>query len=585
MHLTFRTKLLASHIGLVAVVVSIVVFKLYIALDADLREQLDERLEQQAFGAAQWAMIDGGNPERLAIRLAAVVGAQVTIFGKHGEVLSDSDPGGVRVVTSEDEGSQSEVVEALSDRVGHATRPRPGSSTNMRYVAVQASDGLVVRLGVPLSGIDAILALIQHRMWVASGIALGAALALGSLASRIAARPLRVMTQAAGRIARGDYAIGIVSSSPDEFGMLSRSLASLAAQLEERIGDLVAERDRLSAILAGMVEGVVVTDARGQIIVANPAAEQILGASESLVGSGLQEADISPRLRAMLAEVTRSGEVTPRGDEQLAEMRTSEVGGRLLDVYVRPLAPKAGGGVVAVLRDMTQIRRLETMRRDFVANASHELRTPVTAIQGYAETILRGTVDDKTAREFLEIIHRHARRLGALLADLLWLSELEARPPSLVVREPAPVGMIAEHVVQTLRERMEEARATVLVEVEPDVLALGDPAGLEQVIQNLVDNALKYGKQGGLVRITGKRAGDRVHLSVIDDGPGIDAPHLPRIFERFYRVDPGRSRERGGTGLGLAIVKHLVESMGGSVEVKSQVGKGCSFEVDLPAAR
>jgi two-component system phosphate regulon sensor histidine kinase PhoR len=233
---------------------------------------------------------------------------------------------------------------------------------------------------------------------------------------------------------------------------------------------------------------------------------------------------------------------------------------------------------------MTQLRRFETMRRDFVANVSHELRTPVTAIQGYAETVLRGTADEKTTRQFVEVIHRNAQRVTRLLEDLLRLSALEAAEPDEIDREPVPLSPIVALVVETMRQRPAAAAATISVEVAADAVALGDPANVEQVIENLVDNALKYGKPGGTVSIRGARRGSRVELSVADDGAGIEARHLPRLFERFYRVDPGRARERGGTGLGLAIVKHLVESMGGSVRVESEVGRGSRFVVDLPAA-
>ena len=249
------------------------------------------------------------------------------------------------------------------------------------------------------------------------------------------------------------------------------------------------------------------------------------------------------------------------------------------------LARALGSLAAALQRDMTQIRKLETMRKDFVANASHELRTPVTAIQGYAETLLDSGRGAEKSRRFLEIIHRHARRLGVLLERLLLLSELEARPPEDARRESVQLGGIAAHVVETLRERSAAAGVTVRVAIDPAAIALGDPDGLEQVVENLVDNALKYGKAAGTVRIEGACAGNRVRLAVIDDGPGVAPEHLPRLFERFYRVDPGRSRERGGTGLGLSIVKHLVESMGGAISLDSHPGEGCRFTIDLPVAR
>jgi signal transduction histidine kinase len=467
--LTFRAKLLASHLGLVTAILVLVVLELNRSLGADLVRQLDDRLEQQAAGAATWVGEGRRHPDKLAGRLGLVVHAQVTIFDREGDVIGDSEASDVAHAPSG--ASDPEIVAAQAGDVGRATRLVAGVPT--RFVAVAAGDGMVLRLAAPLSDIDATLSGIRRRLSVAFALAIVAALALGWLASRLAARPLRAMTESATRIARGDYAI-VPSTSPDDFGVLSRTLASLAQQLEAKLGELTAERDRVSKLL-----------------------------------------------------------------------------------------------VIA---------------RDFVANASHELRTPVTAIQGYAETLLRTPVDEATRKQFLDIIHRHSLRLAALVEGLLELSELEARPPEQTVRERVEVSGIAEHVRVTLRERATQREATVEVAIAPEAAIRGDPTGLEQVLENLTDNAIKYGRDsGGHVRVTGERRGDRVVLHVKDDGPGIAPEHLPRLFERFYRVDAGRSRERGGTGLGLAIVKHVVDAMGGTIAVASTPGTGTTFTVELPA--
>ncbi len=470
MTLTFRAKLLASHLALVTAILVLVVLELNRTLGSDLVRQLDERLEQQAVGAATWVGEGRRHPDKLAGRLGLVVHAQVSIFDREGAIIGDSEAA-ADVGREATGAADPEIVAAQAGDVGRATRVVAGVAT--RFVAVAAGDGMVLRLAAPLSDIDATLAGIRQRLSVAFVLAIAAALALGWLASRLAARPLRAMTDSATRIARGDYAI-VPSNSPDDFGVLSRTLASLAAQLEAKLGELTAERDRVSKLLV--------------------------------------------------------------------------------------------------------------VRRDFIANASHELRTPVTAIQGYAETLLRSPVDETTRKQFLEIIHRHSLRLAGLVEGLLELSDLEARPPEQTLRERVEVSGIAEHVRDTLRERATQREASVDVAVATDAAICGDPTGLEQVLENLTDNAIKYGRDsGGHVRVTGERRGDRVVLEVADDGPGIAAEHLPRLFERFYRVDAGRSRERGGTGLGLAIVKHLVESMGGTIAVASTPGTGTTFTVELPA--
>lgn len=584
MRLGFRAKLLASYVGLVAGVTAVLLFFLGRTLGDDLRAELDTRLEQQAVGAAQWIGA-GRHPDRVAGRLAVVVGARVTIFDSAGAVVGDSET----EAALPDESGAPELVAARGGTVGRATRAVGGRE--MHFVAVRANEDLVLRLAVPLSGIEATIGAMRQRLLLATALAVVAALGLGLVASRVASRPLRAMTDAAGRIAQGDYDIDVATQAPDEFGMLSRSLAALARQLDERIGDLTAERDRLSAILAGMAEGVIVADQTGRVLLANPAAAEILGPetragrapgdhdaapAATLVGRPIDEAIALPSLRDLVARAVAKGATLE------ADPLPGDREGRSLAVYVRPLGKEGGGGVVAVLRDMTQIRRFETMRRDFVANVSHELRTPVTAIQGYAETILRGT-DEKTTRGFLEVVHRHAIRLGRLLEDLLRLAALEGRSPDDAVREPVPLRPLAEQVATTVAARAAVNSVSVTTAIDEGTIALGDPTGIEQVLENLVDNAVKYAGPNTHVRMEGERSGDHVVLRVVDDGAGVEARHLPRLFERFYRVDAGRAREQGGTGLGLAIVKHLVEGMGGAISVESEPGRGTRFSVTLPA--
>jgi two-component system phosphate regulon sensor histidine kinase PhoR len=574
---TFRAKLLASHVGLVGAVVLIVILELNRALGSDLERQLDQRLQQEAEGAAAWVGEGRRHPDKLAGRIALIVNARATIFDREGSVLGDSLE---KAAVATQSGEPPEVRAAQRGDIGRATRLE--GSEEVHYVAVAAGDGLVLRLSEPISNTKVPLRSMRRRLLFASGLAVLAALALGLLASRIAARPLRDMTRTATAIARGDYRTEEPSASPDEFGILSRALAELATQLKRQVGDLTAERDRLSAILAGMVEGVLVVGKDARVVLANPAAATVLGAQGRLEGRSLGEVVKEDRVRTLLESGIERGEAA---EAEIESGQAEEV--RSIAAYVRPL----GGGIVAVLRDMTHVRRLLSLRRDFVANVSHELQTPVTAISGYAETLLRGTPDAATQRQFLEIIHRQSRRIGALVEGLLRLSELDARPleaePPL---EPVDVGAVARNAAETVRERAAAAGVTVTLDVPGGsgapvpLLARGDATSVEQVLENLVDNAIKYGKRRGEIVVRARRDGGSVVVSVADDGPGIAAHHLPRLFERFYRVDPGRSRDRGGSGLGLAIVKHLVESMGGAVGVESVVGGGTTFTITLGAA-
>jgi two-component system, OmpR family, phosphate regulon sensor histidine kinase PhoR len=565
--MSFRTKLLASYVGLVTLVGLIAIFTLNRWLTEDLVRQLDVRLLEQAKGAVEWAE-EGGrrHPEKVATRIAHIVDAEVALFDRDDTVIGASPP-----ESRTDVGS--EVREARATGVGKATRARGGEE--LHYVAVPGADGIVIRLAIPLSDVNATVGAMRSRLLVTSGVAILVALFLGVLAARITSRPLGAMTETATRLAQGDFDVPIEEGGPDDFGVLWRALKSLAMQLKARIGELVAERDRLSAILAGMVEGVLVIDEGGRVIVENPAVATILGTKTPSVGRTLDEAIPHAETRALIQTSMRD-DVT-----ETAEIVDDR--GMAIAVYARPLPETSSGAVVAVLRDQTALRRLMTVRRDFVANVSHELRTPVTAIQGYAETLLRGSADRETAQQFVEIIHRQAQRIGALVEQLLALSELEARGRDEIAHERVKLLAVAQHVDETVRGRAEQRKVKVTIAVPPDAVAFADPDGVERALLNLVDNAIKYGAEGGEVTIAAVPRGDRVEVTVTDDGPGIDPTHLSRLFERFYRVDPGRSRQQGGAGLGLSIVKHLVESMDGTIAVDSALGRGARFAIDLPA--
>ena len=582
--MSFRTKLLASHVALVVAVGLLAMFILNRSLTLDLIRQLDQRLEEQARGAIEWAE-EGGrrHPEKVATRIAHIVDAEVTLFDSEGAVIGASSQ-----EARADIGEELTAVRAGG--IGRATRLRGGQE--IHYVAITGEGGIVIRLAVPLSEISETVGSMRRRLLFASSLAIAVAIALGFLAARIASRPLGAMTETATRLAQGDFDVPIETDARDEFGILWRALKSLARQLKARIGQIESERDNLSAILAGMAEGVLVVDRSGNVLVANEALEKILGAagsvgpptegtgapspSESIVGKRFEDVVANDDVRRLIGNCFR-------GEVEESELEITERHGMTIAVYVRPLPDTAEGALVAVLRDLTALRRLMTVRRDFVANVSHELRTPVTAIQGYAETLLRGKTDEKTSKQFLEIVHRQAVRIGTLVEQLLALSELEVREQGDVAKERVPVEAVARHVAEAVRGRADARGTKIDIAIQPGAVALADPEGTERAILNLVENAIKYGKDGGVVAIGASRKNGKIEISVSDDGPGIDPTHVPRLFERFYRVDPGRSRAHGGAGLGLSIVKHLVDGMNGSVAVTSELGRGTRFLISLPA--
>ena len=384
---------------------------------------------------------------------------------------------------------------------------------------------------------------------------------------------------AAGLAGLVSFAIAIASESE-----AARSLTRAEEAAEARRRALVEERDgallevqTLAAAIEGMDEGMWITDANGVVIRHNEALRTILGTDQELVGQRPLFLVRRTELHDAVLRACREG-VTSKVEVSMDAPRS-----KTLEVHIAPLGGSLPGSA-AVFRDVTERKRLERVRQDFVANVSHELRTPIAAIVGYAETLRSGALSDpRHAPQMVEIIHRQSERLGELVSDLLELSRLDAgeRPLS---STSFSLGEVARQASEAMEPRAASKRLSLQLRVPTDLMARADPKAVEQVLLNLLDNAIKYTPEGGTVELIGERLGDRAQLSVKDTGLGIEAKHLPRLFERFYRVDRGRSREMGGTGLGLSIVRHLVNGMEGEVRVASQLGVGTTFTVVLPAA-
>lgn len=359
------------------------------------------------------------------------------------------------------------------------------------------------------------------------------------------------------------------------FAPVSRALDELSRSMAKTLSDLRAERDLLSSVLSGMLEGVLLLDADGRIVLMNRALREMLLLRADAVGKSLLEVVRSAELQDLLDRARVAAEPTSR------EVEWGGLKPRRLLARVTPLDHERQG-TLAVFVDVTELRRLESMRRDFVANVSHELRTPVTSIRSASETLASGALNDpQFAHKFLDIIERNAERLHRLIEDLLELSKIESRE-FVIHRTTFDLSAFCAHVVALFRDLAEKKRVKVLVDVPPDVELSTDRRALEQIVTNLVDNAVKYAGEHASVTLGARVHGETVTMTVSDTGPGIEPEHLERIFERFYRVDPGRSRDVGGTGLGLSIVKHLSEALGGTIQVKSAVGRGTTFTLTLP---
>ncbi len=433
----------------------------------------------------------------------------------------------------------------------------------------------VVRAAEPLGAIEAARAEVHRFMWLGSAVALAIALTLSSfLAKRISAA-VSELTHAARRMAEGDLETRTHLAGDDELAELGDALDRLAGSLATNVGELRAERDLQARILEAMHEGVVVIDRDGRIVLVNPALRAILLLGADAVGKLL----IETVRHAELDTLVERARETP--DDPPVEIELPGLKPRRLLVQAAPLSGD-DQGVLLVFVDVTELRRLESLRRDFVANASHELRTPIAAVRSATETLQTGALEDPVAaNRFLDIIDRNAQRLQSLVEDMLELSKLESREFKLK-RERVELQRVVPLVLALFRERAEKKGVRLSADLTPGLSAVeGDPRALEHVLSNLVDNAVKYCPSGSRIVVSSVTDEGRVRLVVADNGPGIPPEHLPRVFERFYRVDAGRSRELGGTGLGLSIVKHMVETMRGKVAVESAVGKGSTFTVSL----
>jgi len=434
---------------------------------------------------------------------------------------------------------------------------------------------LLVGSGVPRV---ALVFLGDWRVWLVAAVALVCGLAAARIIAGSLTHRIGGLKEYSDRILDAPPADPELFRADDELGVLGRSMSRVPPRVHELMQRVGLESQRREAILAGMVEALLAVDQDLRIVFCNDAFARVAGVPGGVEpGTSLVRMVRDPAFVDLLREVLATGRTAQR------RLQLGSSDGPWFEVNVAPLAMQAGRGAIALLHDITELERLERIRRDFVANVSHELRTPLTAIRGYAETLLDGALEDAAnRRRFVEVIETHAIRLNNIAADLLALSELDNGHPAEL---PRPVQVLAavESALRTVEPAAAERRVRLLSEVPADLEIVGHRMRLEQALVNLADNAVKFNRPDGEVRVQAERANGSVRLVVSDTGIGIPSSDLPRIFERFYRVDRARSREMGGTGLGLSIVKHAVEQMKGTVAVESELGKGSRFILTLPA--
>jgi two-component system phosphate regulon sensor histidine kinase PhoR len=526
--------------------------------------------------AGEVAGLSSSQLESWAHDAAARAQARVTIISVPGLVLAESnyDP-----ESMENHAGRPEVRRALAGGIGTAVRHSATLDRDLSYVAMRidyAGQPAVLRLAVPLEEVDAAVAEIRRRILEASAIAALGALLIAYFFSRsLTGRIQRLKTFSEGLLDSGPAGEPLAAAD-DELGALARSVTVMSSRIHDLIGRLKLESAQREAILLSMVEGVLAVDRDLHVISCNSAFARAAGAAYPLPERlPLVELVRDPELIGRVHRVLETGEA----QKDRLELRAPEK--RSFEVQVTPWTTASGRGAIVLLHDTTDLERLERVRKDFVANVSHELRTPLAAIQGFAETLLDGALEDtENNRRFVEIISAQAIRLSNIASDLLALSELDsgktAAPEAVSIRSVLDSALLS--VEAEARARNVAVRLGKIEYFE----VLGQKTRLEQVLVNLLDNAVKFNRPGGDVQVETLRLDGTGRIVISDTGIGIPSEDLPRIFERFYRVDKARSRAVGGTGLGLSIVKHAVENMGGQVRVDSQLGKGSIVTVTLP---
>jgi two-component system phosphate regulon sensor histidine kinase PhoR len=582
---TFQTKffLAAMSTAIIALAVAGLLFS------STMRRDMNARIESTLVAEARLAaaLLARGTPlsavaqlDEEADRIGQLIGARVTLIAADGRVLGDSFETVDEVAAMENHARRPEVVDAAAAGIGHSRRYSDTVKVDMLYVAVPVQHPAIrfVRVALPATDIRHQLQTVLTATLTALGLALLGGAAIAWVFSARIGRRVRLIAGVASRYRSGDLTPPRLGFGDDELGTVARALDESVQEVGRRLAEQARDRSRMEAILAGMVEGVIVVDAQGRLQLVNTAARQMLKLDEIAIGRPYVETIRLPAIAEPLATVLvgRTADAV-----QFSPPRDPA---RTIIARAAPAAGAAEHGVILVLHDITDLRRADQIRRDFVANVSHELRTPLTAIRGYVEALSDGDASAEESRRFLEIIARHTYRMERLVKDLLRLARLDAGQETLVL-SGCDTRALSEAVAAELAPTSDARRQRVEVRVAPGAARVrADPSKLHDVLSNLIVNAITYSPEGTTIRVDALPVDGRVAIAVSDEGPGIPDEDLSRVFERFYRVDKSRARDPGGTGLGLAIAKHLVELHGGEIRADNRPEGGARFTITLPVA-
>jgi two-component system phosphate regulon sensor histidine kinase PhoR len=562
----FRTRLFLGILTVLLAGLAIVV----VVAQNELRSELEARYQAELSRAASLTaatLADRELDDALADSLGRVSGLRVTFIGVDGTVVGDSDVPAELLPTVENHAGRPEIRAALRGELGVATRASETVSRELLYVAAPHPAG-AVRLSLPLESVRRTVIRSRRFMLSAGAMALLTAAVLSLLLASYLPRPLRAIRETARAIAAGDLSRRVRPRGSDDIADLGHAIDDMAEQLERTVRDLRLEKSDLSALFESLEDGIAVVDEAGVVVRANPAFEHWAGRRE-VKETRFATLFRDPGIGAAAADAVRG----------IPSSHESRLADRTLLMSTRPY----GRGAVVIMRDLTELRQLEGVRRDFVANVSHELKTPLTGILGFAEPLVEGDVPPDQAQLFAQRIEVNARRMRDLLNDLLDLARVESGswdPQLKAVRldESAVSTWARLAPIPDAREVRLEVDETARVAVD------ADPEALSHILHNLFENAIRFSPAGGTIVLRARVDGRMTRVEVQDQGPGIPRQHQARVFERFYRVDTARDRESGGTGLGLSIVKHLVVAHGGNVGVRSELGEGSTFWFTLPTA-
>jgi two-component system, OmpR family, phosphate regulon sensor histidine kinase PhoR len=562
-------RLLAAFLVIIAATAVTVDFSIRHAWETSLRQQIELDLTQKTLMFANRVNTDRkDNLPDLVSQESHAAGARATVIDLTGRVLADSE---VSPASLDNQNLLPEFAAALKGEVGVNTRRSPILGIAFVYVAAPVSGG-AVRLAYSLSDIES--ATSHGRIAMLLGIALAfiVAVILAAVAARLTTRRLQNIIDFAGRITAGDLTTRIADTRGDDFGKVAAALDTAARQTELNFATLQNSQRQLETLLNSMEDAVIAVDPEQRVQWANQSMDRLVPQRTRLNAPVVETVRDPDFLHAVRGAIESRTVLTARATSILPA-RTFEV----------TAAPMPGGGAVAVLRDLTETERVEKTRRDFIANVSHELRTPLTSIQGYTETLLDSASGNEAEREFLEIIRKNATRMARLTEDLLTLARVESGEQRFDIQPVAP-GELLQEAIQSFREIARAQRIELQIEDTSTSDVNADRDAVHQIFSNLIDNALKYAAAGGRIILGARPAESGVEFYVQDFGPGIPSEHLPRLFERFYRVDKARSRESGGTGLGLAIAKHIMLAHDGSIRAESELNHGSTFLFTLPVA-